>query len=157
MDLGLKDGMKKTLKHFSKQMVDKNLFAIKKAKLAITNAHLPKDVLKYFVEVCNKNNVEVIFTPCWKDKFDLNNKDDLDLLKKFKYITANEREVLNLTKSKTIEEAVEKLPNLIATAGERGVFYKTDKVNNLPAIKVEKVVDTTGAGDCFCGFLQAHL
>jgi ribokinase len=46
---------------------------------------------------------------------------------------------------------------VIATLGGRGlVMVSPDGVTNLPAHKA-KVVDTTGAGDCFVGALAARL
>lgn len=47
---------------------------------------------------------------------------------------------------------------LILTLGDKGViaFYKGVIIQQ-PAIKVENVVDTTGAGDCFCGSFIAFL
>ena len=45
----------------------------------------------------------------------------------------------------------------IITLGEKGVLAATpDRIIKMPALDVE-VVDTTGAGDCFCGVFAAHL
>ncbi|MGL1161886.1 PfkB family carbohydrate kinase, partial [Vibrio parahaemolyticus] len=46
---------------------------------------------------------------------------------------------------------------VIATLGERGAVVVTrDGQTNIPAFPA-KVVDTTGAGDCFVGALAARL
>lgn len=47
----------------------------------------------------------------------------------------------------------------IVTLGSQGVVAVTQQGKGwkIPAMKLEKVVDTTGAGDCFCGTLTAAL
>ena len=61
-----------------------------------------------------------------------------------------------------VGEACEKLRQrgaraVIATLGERGAVVVTaDGQTNIPAFPA-KVVDTTGAGDCFVGALAARL
>jgi ribokinase len=63
---------------------------------------------------------------------------------------------------RAIGEACERLRSrgpqaVIATLGERGVIVVTrDGQTNIPALSA-KVVDTTGAGDCFVGALAARL
>jgi ribokinase len=50
------------------------------------------------------------------------------------------------------------VPSVIITQGERGCFVSTrERWRHLPAFKVSKVVDTTGAGDAFVGNLAAGL
>ena len=47
---------------------------------------------------------------------------------------------------------------MIITLGARGVYYSSDKQNGeVPAIKVDKVVDTTAAGDTFVGHFAVAL
>jgi ribokinase len=47
---------------------------------------------------------------------------------------------------------------VIATLGGAGVrALVDDEVINVPAAKAAKIVDTTGAGDCFCGTLATQL
>ncbi|MGB0852887.1 MAG: ribokinase [Pikeienuella sp.] len=47
---------------------------------------------------------------------------------------------------------------VIATLGAAGVLaLDGDEVIEVPATKAERVVDTTGAGDCFCGTLATRL
>jgi ribokinase len=46
----------------------------------------------------------------------------------------------------------------VVTLGENGLIAIQDnQVIKQPAPKVSRVVDTTGAGDCFCGSLVAFL
>lgn len=50
--------------------------------------------------------------------------------------------------------------SVILTLGAKGVIYADAQKRNslhVPAVKVNKVVDTTGAGDAFLGSLAFHL
>jgi len=71
---------------------------------------------------------------------------DIDLL------FGNEDELMTLTKKDTFDEAVEAVRGrceiLCATKGAAGsVIVTADETIEIPAVTVENVVDTTGAGD----------
>ena len=94
-----------------------------------------------------------------RDSFvELIRNDGLDLL------FANEAEIMSLTGERDIERAVsvfaDKVPLLVVTCSEKGaVAIERGRRVAVPARWVEKVVDTTGAGDLFAaGFLygQSH-
>jgi sugar/nucleoside kinase (ribokinase family) len=74
----------------------------------------------------------------------------------------NEGEAMSLTQTKTLEDAARNLAtktkNAILKAGPNGsMLFADGKLLTSPA-KAVKVVDTTGAGDCFdAGFLFATL
>lgn len=118
-----------------------------------------KEIIVALINFCYKNQVPIILTPCNPQKFDITNADDLLSLSKIKYITANLSESLTLCKTDKIENCFDILPNLIATAGPKGVYYKNESGNivNIKPLEPEQKVDTTGAGDTFCGNLIASL
>ncbi len=69
-------------------------------------------------------------------------------------IFANEAEILMLTRTESIDEAIEAIrrPGLVAflTLGAQGALVVSDdSVAMVPAVVVDDVVDTTGAGDLF--------
>jgi sugar/nucleoside kinase (ribokinase family) len=74
----------------------------------------------------------------------------------------NDHEALQLTGARDLGEALaalaEKVPTLVITRGPHGALGLEDGVGvEIAAVPVEKVVDTTGAGDLFAaGFLAAH-
>lgn len=87
-------------------------------------------------------------------------------------VCPNETELAVLTQkpAKTlseIEAAAHRLRGMgaarvLVTLGERGILLVTEKdgedhVLLTPSSTVEKVVDTSGAGDCFIGSLAAYL
>lgn len=67
-------------------------------------------------------------------------------------LKVSEEELNFLTGSSTLEEGIEKLPDLpliLVTLGEKGCLYRYKGQNgSIPAMKTA-VVDTTGAGDAF--------
>lgn len=77
---------------------------------------------------------------------------------------ANENELVALAQVEDFDAAVERIaaqvPVLVVTRGEHGAIAVTDGVRtSVPAQPIERVVDTTGAGDLFAaGFLhgQSH-
>lgn len=77
------------------------------------------------------------------------------LLKYVDYIFPNEEEISLITGSKDVFYNAECLVNAgvgcaVIKCGERGCVIKTkDRFFELPAYKVNKVIDTTGAGDSF--------
>ena len=83
-------------------------------------------------------------------------QNDLDLL------FANEAEILALTGSASLDEAITAArglcPIVAITCGEKGsVVVTSDHVYRVPTTPVARLVDTTGAGDLFAaGFLHAQ-
>lgn len=52
-----------------------------------------------------------------------------------------------------LQALVQKVPSVVVTMGKRGcmLLQKGRDIVRIPAAPADKVVDTTGAGDCFCG------
>lgn len=120
--------------------------------------------LRKAISLAKKANSKIAFT--LSDKFCVQrHKDDfLDLLaNQIDILFANESEILEIFAHdkfsyEEIQKALQINQNLTTaiTRGEKGcvIFYK-NKVIELPTIKINNVVDTTGAGDCFAaGFLS---
>lgn len=76
---------------------------------------------------------------------------------------ANETEIRSLAQTEDFEAAVarfaDKLPTLVVTRSEKGAIAIRDGVRHqVAASPVERVIDTTGAGDLFAaGFLAGHV
>ena len=117
-----------------------------------------KDLMK-ILELCRKNGVTTSFDTQWDpvEKWDLNYKEVLPMLTVF---MPNETELKLLTKSETLDEAVEKIrPYLNAAVikcGSRGsLLVQKGKPDRMQAALLNKhVVDCIGAGDSFnSGFI----
>jgi fructokinase len=94
-----------------------------------------------------------------RHKADFNNllKKDLDIL------IGNENEINELTGQKNLLSSVNKLKELnkliVITKGELGsLAINNGQIINCDSVKVDKVLDLTGAGDFFAaGFLKEYL
>ncbi|OGK72463.1 hypothetical protein A2446_03540 [Candidatus Roizmanbacteria bacterium RIFOXYC2_FULL_38_9] len=87
---------------------------------------------------------------------------DPDLLKgtiHAKYLIGNDYEIARIIKrtKKSLKELVKKGVAIITTMGEKGVTYESlDEVIEIPAYRVKRVIDPTGAGDAWRGgFMMA--
>lgn len=126
----------------------------------IWDIDVTKDAIRHAIEIAKAADRLISFTLsdsfCVERHFDewhhlLDN--DIDIL------FGNKQELASLTKADTFEESVEAVRGrcdiLCATRGPEGSLIVTkDETIEIPAVQVEKVVDTTGAGDQYsAGFL----
>ena len=78
-------------------------------------------------------------------------------------IFANEAEIISLFQSKSIDESIDKCKSLnkifVVTMGSEGaLIINENKVIKINPEKIDKLVDTTGAGDLFAaGFLSQYI
>jgi ribokinase len=155
---------------FTIDMIDKYSKVLKNADFVIAQMKIPKEVSKELIKFCHKNNVFLVLTPCRP----LRLRGEDELLEKINIITCNHDECSkifgDLVKDKDnkdkyvlteekMQEVLKRFPNkLIVTLGSNGVIYHDGKkVVKLPALEVDNVVDTTGAGDTLNGNLVASL
>jgi fructokinase len=125
---------------------------------------ISEEMFKNVIQLAKKNNVRIamslsdIFcvTRHRKDFFKLL-KNDLDIL------IGNENEINELTKKNNLLDSMNELKNInkliIITRSENGsVAILNNEITNCESIKVEKILDLTGAGDLFAaGFLKEYL
>ena len=110
------------------------------ADILLINNEVPEKVNETAVAVAKEHGVKVILNPAPSRKY---RKDFLDKIDLF---TPNEHET----------EGLDGYENIVLTLGAKGCMIKsTGEI--VPAAKVEKVADTTGAGDTFNGVLAACL
>ena len=113
---------------------------IKTADILLINNEVPISVNERAVEIAKANGIKVILNPA------PTRQHNETFLAKIDLFTPNEHETVGL----------DNYQNVIVTLGGKGCLIK--KTGELiPAVKVEKVVDTTGAGDTFNGVLAACL
>lgn len=138
--------------NFTIDYIKENAELIKESACVVTQSKLPKEVYLYLIDYCYENGVQSVLTPCPSYDLKITDENNKKLLEKVSIITANESEAKEITQSETIEEAIQKLPNMIVTAGEKGAYFmKNGEIVNIPAITPKEIVDTTGAGDTLCG------
>jgi fructokinase len=125
---------------------------------------ISEEMFKHVIQLSKKNNVRIamslsdIFcvTRHREDFFKLL-KNDLDIL------IGNENEISELMQKKNLLDSMNELKNInkliIITRSENGsVAVLNNEITNCESIKVEKVLDLTGAGDLFAaGLLKEYL
>jgi sugar/nucleoside kinase (ribokinase family) len=125
---------------------------------------MSEEMFKHVINLAKKKNIKVamslsdIFcvTRHREDFFKLL-KNDLNIL------IGNENEINELMKKNNLLDSMNELKNInkliIITRSENGsVAILNNKITNCESIKVDKVLDLTGAGDLFAaGFLKEYL
>lgn len=136
-----------------KETIDKYKDVILSADIVLLQLEIPLETVEYTLDLCKKNNVKVLLNPA--PAVELSSS----MIENATYITPNEHELkVILGKDCDTEAEMKKYPNkLIVTLGSKGVkYFDGDEMKLIPSYKVE-VVDTTGAGDTFCGAFAAAL
>ena len=113
---------------------------IKDADILLINNEVPIEVNKKAIKIAKKNGVKVVLNPAPWRQHEKSFLDSIDLF------TPNEHETFGL----------DDYQNVIVTLGGQGCLIRRSN-EIIPAKKVDKVVDTTGAGDVFNGVLVACL
>lgn len=137
----------------TRETIDKYKDIILSADIVLLQLEIPLEVVEYTAKLCRNNNVRVLLNPAPAVEL------PLSLIEDASYITPNEHELnIILGKQNDLDETLKKYPNkVIVTMGSKGVkYFDGSEMKIIPSFKVE-VVDTTGAGDTFCGGLAAAL
>lgn len=121
-------------------------------------------MFKHAIDIAKKNKVKIAMSLSdifcvTRHKEDFYNllKNDLDIL------MGNENEINELANKKNLLDSVNQLKKLskliVITRSENGsMAIKNNEITNCDSIKVNKVLDLTGAGDLFAaGFLKEYL
>ena len=134
--------------YLSKNDIDKFLTNAKKGDYYLTQLENPIDVIGYGIKQAKEKGLIVVLNPAPA------NTNILPYLKYCDYIIPNETETEILGGKENLKQYVN---NIIITLGSKGYEIITKNSDNIyPCIKV-KAVDTTSAGDTFCGGLLASL
>ena len=141
------------------ELIRKNKDVLLKSKTIVAQLKCPKETTEELIDFCYDNNKTLILTPCRPEKLSIEDKRNLEYIEKITYITCNEKECQTIFNTDDIVSCVEKYPNkLIVTLGSKGVMYHNgESVVHIPAIKIDNVVDTVGAGDTFAGNFAASI
>ena len=125
---------------------------------------ISEKMFKHAINMAKKNKVKIAMSLSdifcvTRHKQDFNNllKNDLDIL------IGNENEINTLTGKKNLLDSINQLKKLnkliIITRSEHGsIAIKNNEIIDCESIKVNKILDLTGAGDLFAaGFLKEYL
>ena len=123
-----------------------------------------EEMFKYVIQIAKKN--KIIMSMSLSDVFCVarHKNDFLNLLKNdLDILIGNEKEISELMNNSNLHINIEQLKNfnklIIITRGDKGsLAIENNKIIYCESVKVEKVLDLTGAGDLFAaGFLKEYI
>ena len=129
------------------------------ASWLLTQFEVPPKSILLALKFAKKYGLKTVMDPAPVREVDNN-----DIWELVDYLLPNEIELRELTNTENILKAIRILKSrgvkeVIVKLGKQGAGYEDKGTFNLfPAVPVEHVVDTTGAGDCFvAGFLYGMI
>lgn len=125
----------------------------------------PRAAMRAAIDAARSAGRKVAFTLSDNFVIDRHRADFIDLIDNgmIDILFSNENEIRALAQVEDFDAALarfaDKVPVLVSTRGEAGAVAIVDGVRHAaPAAAVERIIDTTGAGDLFAaGFLAAHI
>lgn len=137
------------------QMIRNCLQTAKKGDILLIQLEIKADVVLETMRYAKGKNLKIILNPAPAQNF------DEEMLFYSDYIVPNETELQAITHIADIKEAVhflhKKVPNVLVTLGDKGcLMYDNDKMQRFESKKT-LAVDTTAAGDTFCGALAVGI
>ncbi|MGK7395013.1 MAG: ribokinase [Candidatus Cyclobacteriaceae bacterium M3_2C_046] len=146
----------------SKKVIEQSMAAIESADLILLQLEIPFKSVTYAIDQAYQRGKKILLNPAPAQKL------DDALLKKLDTLVVNETEAellsdLPVSDQSQIQKVADILRkkgprNVIITLGAKGAYVLTDQDDRLiPGFKVKAAVDTTGAGDVFCGTLSVAL
>lgn len=137
--------------------------AIKQASIVIMQLETPMESVAYAAQMAKSNGVTVVLNPAPAPNAPLPD----ELLAHVDILIPNvtEAEIITgmpITDEESVKEAIHRISakgikTVIVTMGSKGALaYENNEFIHVPAFKVE-AVDTTAAGDTFCGGLCVAL
>ncbi|MES2156399.1 MAG: adenosine kinase [Pseudomonadota bacterium] len=125
----------------------------------------PRAAMRAAIEAARGAGRRVAFTLSDNFVIDRHRADFIELIEQgqIDILFSNEGEIQSLAQIDDFEKALarfaDKVPVLVSTRGERGAVAIVDGIRHeAPCVPVDKIIDTTGAGDLFAaGFLAAHI
>ncbi len=145
----------------SSELIDEARIAISGAEIILLQLEIPVETVTYVVELANRLGKKVMLNPAPAQEL------SDDLLKHLHYLVLNETEAALLVghpvdTKQQIEAAANELlqkrvQTVIITLGARGAYVATRREQQTISAYRVQPVDTTGAGDTFCGALATAL
>ena len=128
--------------------IERNAKIITSAKVLLCQLEVPLEVVRRALELAGKNSIRIL-NPAPAQSL------SKELLQLVDVITPNEHEMKLLGGPEALLKCGVK--TIVVTQGARGALMITEKgETRIPPFEVDPV-DSTGAGDAFCGMLAARL
>ena len=125
---------------------------------------MSEEMFKHVINLAKKNNIKIAMSLSDIFCVSRHREDFFKLLKNdLNILIGNENEINELIQKNNLLDSMNELKNInkliIITRSENGsVTVLNNEITNCESVKVEKVLDLTGAGDLFAaGFLKEYL
>lgn len=124
--------------------IEQHLDLIEEADIVLLQLELKQEVTNYLIDLCYDLHKTIILNPAPVSQTDI-------CFDKISYLIPNEIEAKMLFGENYEVGLLKKNLNVVVTLGEKGaVVFQNSKKEYISPVQ-NKVVDTTGAGDVFCG------
>jgi len=148
--------------HLATEEIDQARAAIGSSAIFMTNLELPVPIVMHALKIARQLGVTTVLNPAPAVPV------PDTIFELCDYLMPNETEATGLSgiavaSVDDAKRAAEALiargsPNVVITLGGRGALIKSKSLTqHMPAIEVGALVDTTGAGDAFCGAFAVAL
>jgi len=146
--------------YLSKNIIDQAEEIIKGADLILLQLEIPYATIQYICKLAARHQKRIILNPAPARQL------DDDVLGSLEYLVLNETEAEIITGNKLRDDNMEELcrtikdmgpDHIILTLGSRGSYVFTEQVQQMVEGFTIKAVDSTAAGDTFCGAFAVSL
>ncbi len=141
--------------------IDRIETLIDEAAMIVMQYEIPEETIQYVLEMADKKGIPVMWNVAPARSFDFSSISKVNILV-LNEVEAGFVSLIPVANESDAEKAAQKLVGMgvekvVITLGKQGAFVMTrnEKVS-VPAFRVE-AVDTTAAGDTFCGGLAVAL
>jgi ribokinase len=141
--------------------IDQARSLLDEAAMIVMQYEIPEETIKYVIDFANKKGIPVMWNVAPARAFDFSYIPKVNILVLNEVeagflagMEVNNEQDAEIAAARLVKTGVEKV---IITLGSKGAFMltKSEKVS-VPAFKVE-AIDTTAAGDTFCGSLAVAI
>jgi ribokinase len=146
--------------HLSNAIIDKAEPLIKETDLILLQLEIPYHTIQHICKMAARHQKRIILNPAPAREL------DKDVLRSLEYLVLNETEAEIITGQKVTDDNMETVcrailemgpGHIILTLGSRGSYIFDKKVRQRVAGFAVKAVDSTAAGDTFCGAFAVSI
>ena len=146
--------------YLSKAIIDQAEAIIKEADLILLQLEIPYETIQHICRLAARHNKSIILNPAPARTL------DEGIMESLEYLVLNETEAQIITGQKVNDDNIKEVcraikqmgpEHIILTLGSRGSYVFDDQLQQYVESFTVKAVDSTAAGDTFCGAFARSL